>query len=163
MRACVVVGLVFALACMAVAGEEPKQRPNSAAGAFVSAELAGEVIKWQLDLGADAGKKTYEMTADVKVTYAEKDGVKEASSIRRASGRDFPAREGTVVAKAKFVSAKLDGEKVLVTAKLAEGDKELQVTLPKQLTVYYREEEGKLNAYSVGIPRPPRAPKAETK
>jgi len=163
MRACVVVGLVCALACMAVAGEGQRQRPNAASGAFVSAELAGEVIKWQIDLGAEAGKKTYEMTAEVKVTYSEKEGVKEGRSIRRASGRDFPAREGTVVVKGKFVSAKLDGEKVLVTVKPAEGDKDLEVTLPKQLSVYYREEEGKLNAYGVGIPRPPRAPKADVK
>jgi len=156
MRACLVVGLAVALAGMAVAGEEQKQRPSAAAGTFVSAEIAGEVIKWQIDLGADAGKKTYEMTVDVKVTYAEKDGVKQASSIRRASGPDRPAREGTVVAKGKFVSAKLDGEKVLVTIKPAEGDKDLEVTLPKALSVYYREEDGKLNAYGVGIPRPPR-------
>ncbi|HUT32294.1 MAG TPA: hypothetical protein VNE39_02335 [Planctomycetota bacterium] len=163
MRACVVVGLVFALACMAVAGDAPRQRPNSAAGAFVSAELAGEVIKWQIDLGADAGKKTYEMTADVKVTYAEKDGVKQASSIRRAGGPDRPAREGTVVVKGKFVSAKLDGEKVLVTIKPAEGDKDLEVTLPKQLSVYYREEGGKLLAYGIGVPHTHSTPKAEAK
>ena len=163
MRASMVVGLAVALACVAVAGEETKQRPSSAAGAFVSAELAGEVVKWQLDLGADAGKKTYEMTVDVKVTYTEKDGVKEASTIRRAAGPDRPAREGTVVAKGKFVSAKLDGEKVLVTIKPAEGDKDLEVTLPKQLSVYYRDEDGKLTAYGIGMPRAPRTPKAEEK
>lgn len=156
MRAYPAIGLAVVLAGVAVAGEGQRQRPNAAAGAFVSAEIAGEAVKWQIDLGADAGKKTYEMTVDVKVTYAEKDGVKQATSIRRAAGRDFPAREGTVVVKGKFVSAKLDGEKVLVTIKPEGGDKDLEVTLPKALTVYYREEDGKLNAYSVGVPRPPR-------
>jgi len=155
------VSVVLALAWATTSQAGERVRPKDAAGAFVSAEIAGEVVKWELDLGADAGKKTFEMTVDVKVTYAEKEGVKEASSIRRAGGPDRPAHEGTVVVKGKFVSAKLDGEKVLVTITPAEGDKALEVVLPKQLTTYYREAEGKLLAYSIGLPRPPRTPAAK--
>ncbi len=162
MRACVVVGLASALAAMAMAGEATKTKGASATGAFVSAEVAGDVVKWQLDLGGDAAKKTFEMSVGVTVTYAEKDGVKQGQSIRPGAGPDRPAREGTVVAKGKFVSAKLDGEKLLVTVKPAEGDKDLEVTLPKQLLVYYRDENGKLNASIVIAPRP-RTSKAEPK
>jgi hypothetical protein len=160
MKALVSATAILALAWAAtVAAGEERQRPSSASGAFVSAELAGEVINWQLDLGQEAGKKTYEMTVDVKVAYSEKDGVKQGQSIRRAAGRDLPPRPDTVVVKGKFVSAKLQDDKVLVTITPAEGDKPLEVVLPKQLSVWYREEGGKLTAYSVGIPRPPRQPK----
>lgn len=160
MRACVVVGLALAVASLAIAGEEPKQRPNFGAGTFVSAEVAGEVVKWTVDLGGDAGKKTLEMSADVKVQYLEKEGVKQAQGIAAAAGRDFREMEGAVVAKGKFASAKLDGEKVVVSIK-AEGDKALDVVLPAKVGVVYREQEGKLTLFRIGVPRPPRAPKAE--
>ena len=163
MRACVVVGLVFAVACMAMAGEEPKVRPNFGTGTFVSAEVAGEVVKWQLDLGGDAGKKTLEMAVEVKVQYLEKEGVKQAQSIRAAAGKDFREMEGAVVGKGKFVSAKLDGEKVLVAIKPAEGDKNLEVVLPAKLMVVYRQDGEKLTAFSIGVVRTPRTPKAEAK
>ena len=161
MRKLAVVGAVVALGWATMAHGGERRRPSQAAGAFVSADLADEVVKWQLDLGEEAGKKIYEMAADVSVTYTEKDGVKEASSIRRASGRQRPAREGTVVVKGKFVSAQLkEGEdKVLVTIAPAEGEKPaaLEVVLPKQLSVWYREgEDGKLSAWGIGVPRPPR-------
>jgi len=99
------------------------------------------------------------MTVDVKAQYTEKDGVKEASSIRRTGGRSRPPREGTQVLTGKCVSAKPQGEKVLVTITPAEGENPaaVEVVLPKQLAVYYREgEEGKLTAYGIGIVRPPR-------
>lgn len=157
MRKLAVIGAVVALAWAMMAYGGERRRPSQAKGAFVSAEVADEVIKWQLDLGEEGGKKTYEMSVDVKVQYAEKEGVKEASSIRRAGGRDRPAREGTVVVKGKFVSAKLQEEKVLVTITPAEGEKPLQVVLPKQLSVWYREgDDGKLTVYGIGAPRPPR-------
>jgi len=164
-RKLVASGLVVAMAwaTAALAGEEPKKGPDFATGTFVSVEVAGEVVKWQLDLGGDAGKKVYEMAVEVKVQYTEKDGVKQASGIRRAAGRDFPAKDGAVVAKGKLASAKLDGEKVLVTITPAEGDKALEVVLPAKLTVVYRKEGEKLAAFGIGIPRPPREPKAETK
>ena len=153
MRRLVVAGMVLALAwaTTALAGED-RPRPKQATGDFVSAELAGDVVKWQIDQGQEAGKKTFELAAEVKVTYAEKDGVKQAQNIRAASGPDRPAREGTVVAKGKFASAKLQGENVLVTI-TTEGDKALEVTLPKKLSVYYREEEGKVTVFSIGVPR----------
>ena len=155
-RKLMLVSVVLALAWAATS--EAGQRTPPVSGAFVSATLDGAVIKWELDLGGDAGKKTYEMTVDVQVTYAEKEGVKEGQRIRQAGGPDRPAREGTVAVKGKFVSAKLDGEKVMVTIKPAEGDKDLEVVLPKKLSVYAREQEGKLTAFSIGIPRPPRPP-----
>jgi len=162
-RKLLLVSAVLGLACAAtsLAGER-RQRPKRATGTFVSAKLEGDVIKWQLDLGQDAGKKTFEMTADVRVRYAEKEGVKQAQSIRRAGGREFRAREGTVTVKGKFVAAKLQGEKVLVTVTPAEGEKAapLEVTLPKQLSVWYREgKEGKLTAYGIGVPRQRGRPK----
>lgn len=153
MRACVVVGLVLALACVALAGEEPKARPNVASGTFVSAELAAETIKWQLDLGADAGKKTYEMAAEIKVQYLEKEGVKQAQAIGAAAGRDFRELEGAVVAKGKFASAKLDGDKVTVTIALPEGGKTLDVVFPAKLMVIFRQDGEKLTAYRIGIAR----------
>ena len=159
MRKLLLGSAVLALACAATAlAAERRQRPEQAAGTFVSAELAGDIIKWQLDLGEDAGKKTFEMAADVSVRYAEKDGVKEAQTIRRASGRASRAREGTVTVKGKFVEAKLqkDKEKVLVTITPAEGEKpaDLVVTLPKQLSVWYRKgEDGKVTVYGIGVPR----------
>jgi len=161
-RTLVVASAILSLAVMAAAfaGEE-RQRPPTATGAFVSAELAGETIKWQLDLGADLGKKTYEMPAAVEVRYIEKEGAKPAAQTVRRTGRDFPLREGQKAVKGTFVSAKLDGEAVLLTIKPAEGDKNLEFTLPKQLTVMYREEGGKLNAFSVGVPRTPREPRAK--
>ncbi len=162
MRACVVVGLIAALACMAVAGEEPKARPSFGAGTFVSAEVAGDVVKWQIDLGGDVGKKTLEMTAAVKLQYVEKEGVKQAQSIRpAASERGFRELEGAVVAKGTVTGAKLDGEKVLVSIKPAEGEKALEVVLPAKVGVAYREQDGKLTLFSIGIPRAPRPPKAE--
>ena len=166
MRKLVMVGLVLGLAwaMTARAGEETKQRPTVAAGAFVSAELAGDIVKWTLDLGGDAGKKVFELTADVKVQYIEKEGVKQAQGIRAAAGRDFRELEGAVVAKGKFASAKLDGEKVLVTITPAEGDKALEVTFPKQIAAMYRTgEDGKITVLGVGLPRAPRAPKGEAK
>jgi hypothetical protein len=155
-RKFVAVGMVLAVAWATTAlGGQPGQRPSQATGTFVSAELAGEVVNWQLDLGQDGGKKTYEMAAEVRVQYAEKDGVKQAQSIRGAAGRDFPQREGTVAAKGKFASAKLQGESVLVTITLSEGAKALEVTLPKQLAVRYREGDGgKLTAFSIGVQAP---------
>jgi hypothetical protein len=161
----VAVGLVLALGLVtvALAGEEPKQRPPMANGTFVSATLAGELVKWEIDLGGDAGKKTYEMSADVKVQYADKDGVKQAQSIRAAAGRDFREKEGMVVAKGKFASAKIDGEQVVVTITPAEGDKPLVVNLPVKLSVMYQEADGKLTAFGIGVPRAPRPPKAEGK
>jgi hypothetical protein len=66
------------------------------------------------------------------------------------------------VAKGKLASAKLQGDNVLVTITPAEGEKALEVTLPKKLTVMYREEGEKLTAVGIGVPRPP-APKPETK
>lgn len=155
MRKLVVVGLMLAMAwaTTALAGET-RRRPDRAEGTFVSAQLAGDLVKWELDLGQEAGKKTFEMAADVKVQYTEKEGVKQAQSIRRAAGRDRPAREGTVVAKGKFASAKLQDEKVLVTITPAEGEKALEVTLPKQLNVWYRKgDDGKVTVYSIGVPR----------
>jgi hypothetical protein len=164
MRKLVVVGLMLGLAwaTTALAGED-RPRPPQKTGTFVSAELAGEVVKWQLDLGEDAGKKTYEMSADVKVTYAEKEGVKQGIWVRPAAGRDRPAREGTVVVKGKFASAKPQGENVLITITPAEGEKALEVTFPKKLAVMYREEEGKVTVFGIGVPRPPATPKPETK
>ena len=162
MRVCVAVGLMFAVACTALAGEEPKERAKQATGTFVAAELAGEVVKWQIDLGGDAGKKTYEMAAAVRVTYTEKDGAKQGQSIRGASAPDRAPREGTVAAKGKFTSAKVQGDNVLVTVAL-EGDKTLEVTLPKKLQVRYREEGAKLTASSIGIPRTRPAAKGEAK
>jgi len=151
----VVAGLVFALAWAApiLAGEE-RPRPKQATGTFVSAQLAGDVVKWELDLGQDAGKKTFEMSAEVKVIYTEKEGVKQAQSIRRAAGRDRPAKEGTVVAKGKFAAAKLQDENVLVTITPAEGDKALEFTLPKQLSAWYLEgDDGKVTVFGIGVPR----------
>ena len=158
MRKLLLGSAVLALACAATSlAAERRQRPEQAAGTFVSAELAGDIIKWQLDLGEDAGKKTFEMAADVSVRYAEKDGVKEAQTIRRASGRERRAREGTVSVKGKFVKAELqkDKEKVLVTITPAEGEKPpLVVTLPKKLSVWYRKaEDGKVTVYGIGVPR----------
>jgi hypothetical protein len=155
-RKCVVVGMVLALAwATTVLGGE---RPKFATGTFVSAELADAVVKWTIDLGGDAGKKVYEMTADVKTQYVEKEGVKEAQAIRAAAGRDFKEKEGAVVAKGKFKSATLKDENVVVTITPAEGEKALEVTLPKKVAVMYREgDEGKLIAISVGVPRPPKA------
>lgn len=156
--AAVAVALTVAWATMAHAGEQ-RARPSRAMGAFVSAEIAGDVVNWQLDLVEKGGQKTYEMTVDVQAQYVEKDGVKEASSIRRTGGRSRPPREGTQVLAGKFVSAKLQGEKVLVTITPAEGENPapVQVVLPKQLATYFRAgEEGKLTAYSIGIVRPPR-------
>ena len=102
------------------------------------------------------GKKTFETTVDVQAQYTEKEGVKAASFIRRTGGRARPPKEGTLVLAGKFVSAKLDGENVLVSIKPAEGEA-VEVALPKQLAAYYREGEGgKLEAFGIGIPRPPR-------
>ncbi len=162
MRACVVVGLALAVACMAVAGEVTKERPNYGVGTFVSAEVAGELVRWQLDLGGDAGKKTFETSADVKVQYIEKDGVKQGQGIRGVGGKDFREREGAVVAKGKFASAKLDGEKVLVSIKLPEGDKSLEFVFPAKLIVFYRQEGEKLTALSITGGRP-QAPKSDAK
>jgi len=97
----------------------------------------------------------------VKLQYVEKEGVKQAQSIRpAASERGFREVEGAVVTKGKVASAKLDGEKVVVSLK-AEGDKALDVVLPAKVGIVYSEQEGKLLLRSIGIPRPPRAPKAE--
>jgi hypothetical protein len=153
--------LAMAWATTTMAGEEGA-RPKQATGTFVSAELAGDLVKWQFDLGQDAGKKTYEMAVEVKVQYAEKEGAKQAQGIRPAAGRDFRDREGMTVAKGKLASAKLQGDNVLVTITPAEGEKALEVTLPKKLTVMYREEGEKLTAVGISVPRPP-APKPETK
>ena len=157
-RKLVMVGAVLAMvwSAQALAGEE-RQRPTPASGTFVSAALEGDVLKWTLDLGQDAGKKTYEMTAEVRADYVEKEGVKEAQRIRRTGGREMPAKEGVTAVKGKFVSAKLDGEKVIVSIMPAGAEKAVEVTLPKLLSVYYREAEGKLNAFSIGVPRPPAA------
>lgn len=157
MRACVVVGLVFALVCAAMAGEGTKERPNFGTGTFVSAEIAGEVVKWQLDLGVggEASKKTFEMPVEVRVQYIEKEGVKQGLGIRGVGGKDFREREGAVVAKGKFASAKLDGEKVLVSIK-TEGDKSLDVVFPAKLMVIYRQEGDKLTAFGISAPRTPR-------
>ena len=154
----IAVALTVAWAMMAHGGEQ-RARPTQAAGAFVSAEIAGDVVKWQLDLVEKGGQKTYEMTVDVQAQYVEKDGVKEASSIRRTGGRSRPPREGTKVLVGKFVSATLKDEKVVVSITPAEGENAaaVEVVLPKQLAVYHRAgEEGKLMAYSIGIVRPPR-------
>jgi len=154
----VLLGLAMTLACgaLVLAGEERKA-PSQATGTVVSATLAGDVIKWEIDLGADAGKKTYEMTADVQVAYTEKDGVKQATSIRSAKGREFKAKEGVTVAKGKFASAKVGDDGAVVTITPTEGDKALEVKLPKQVGVFYREgDDGKLLAMGIGVPRPPK-------
>ena len=88
MKRLVLVSVVVAVACAATAlAGERRQRPKRATGTFVSAELAGDIVKWQLDLGEDAGKKTFELTAEVSVRYVEKDGVKQAQIVRRTGGR----------------------------------------------------------------------------
>ncbi len=160
MRACVVVGLALAIASMGMAGEAPKRPGGSfGQGTFVSAEVAGEVVKWQIDLGGDAGKKTLEMSAAVKVQYVEKDGVKQLQRMMpAASERNFRDMEGAVVTKGTVTGAKLDGEKVVVSLK-GEGDKALDVILPLKVGVFYTEQEGKLLLRSIGVPRPPRTPR----
>jgi hypothetical protein len=157
MRTLVVVGVVVvAMACAttALAGEQ-RTRPDFATGDFVSAKLAGEIVTWEFDLGEDAGKKTYEMDAAVRVQYTEKDGVKEGTGIRLAEGRDFRARDGAVVVKGTFVSALLKDEKVVVTI-TPEGEKPepLAVTLPTKLMIVSRkDEEGKAKVLGIGPPR----------
>jgi len=157
MRKHVAFGFVLTLAwATAVLAADAPKKGIQATGTFVSAQLAGDVVKWEVDLGADAGKKTFEMTADVQVAYTEKDGAKQATGIRSAKGREFKAQEGVTVAKGKFASAKVEGDSVLVTITPTEGDKALEVKLPKQVSVRYTEAEGKLVAMSIGVPRPPK-------
>ena len=159
-----VLGLALALACVSLvlaADNSTMKRPPMATGTLASLAVAGDVAKWEIDLGADAGgKKTYEMTADVQVAYKEKDGAKQALTIRSAKGREFKAKEGIVVAKGKLASAKVGADNVVVTITPSEGDKPLEVTLPLKVTVMYKEEDGKLTAMGIGVPRPP---KTETK
>jgi len=156
MRKLVTLGLMMAMAvgATALAGEK-RTRPDFATGTFVSAKLADKAIAWEFDLGGDAGKKTYEMGAAVKVQYAEKDGAKEATGIRLADGRDFRAKDGTTIVKGAFVSATLKDEKVVVTI-TPEGEKAepLTVTLPAKLRIVSRKDaEGKVKVLGIGLPR----------
>ena len=79
MKLALILMLVFAALCLV--GTLVIQAP---------AEVAGDVAKWTIDLGGDAGKKTYEMSVDVKVQYIEKEGVKQAQGIRAAAGWRWP-------------------------------------------------------------------------
>jgi len=156
MKKLVAAGLIVAMAVGATAmAAEKRTRPDFATGTFVSAKLADKAITWEFDLGGDAGKKTYEMGAAVKVQYAEKDGAKEATGIRLADGRDFRAKDGTTIVKGAFVSATLKDEKVVVTI-TPEGEKAepLTVTLPTKLSIVSRKDkEGKVKVLGIGLPR----------
>ena len=162
MRRHLVFGSIVMLAwATTVLAAEDDKRPTRAAGTVVSATLDGGLIKWEVDLGQEAGgKKALEMTADVRALYTEKDGVKQALRIFRAGGREFTPKEGQTLVTGKVTAAKVDGDTVLITVTPSAGEKPaaLELKLPTKVSVGYREGEGgKLALWSIGVPRPPKA------
>jgi hypothetical protein len=158
----VIVGLALALAAVwtttAVAGEARKGGTR-ATGTVVSVKIEGEATQWEVDLGAEGGKKTFEMPVEVRVLYTEKDGAKQALRIMRTGGRTFTPKEPMQLATGKITAAKVEGENVLVSVTPTEGEKPaaVEVKLATKVSVSYREGEGgKLMAYGIGVPRTPR-------
>jgi hypothetical protein len=143
-----VLGLVaaFAVGSVALAGEPgvPKEKPKGghATGTFASATLEGENILWKIN--TEGVEKTYEMGADVVVLYTEKGGQKNVASIGSKGRRAVEAKGKQQVAEGKFVKAALEGGKVSITVKVA--DAEQIFVLTQEVSVSYREKQGKLLA-----------------
>jgi len=116
-----IVGLVTG----ALAQEQEKKRRGGklekVTGTFVSATVEGGNV--QLKISTDDGEKTYEMPATVVAICREKNGQKLARMIRVSRGRKAPQAKGNMqVVQGDIQSAALQGNKVVVTIKPAEGE-----------------------------------------
>jgi len=140
------------LAGQAFAGGK-REKPEDANGKFVSAALAAETIQWKLAMEADGVEKTFDMAADVCVTYTEKNGQKRASSIAPPGKKAPEAKGNRLVASGKFVKAEFQGKQVAVTVKVA--DQEQVFLIGQALTVRYTQQGDKLVASRIAAaPRP---------
>lgn len=158
-RAVVVVGLVAAMvvATWASAGQERKRdkgkrKGESATGLFVSAELAGEKTNWKITTEDDQAEKTFEMAAKVVVMYMERQGQNVALNIRPLGKRVPEAKGKRLVAQGTFVKAELQGNKVVVTVNVGEGDaaEKKDFALSSRVRVAYRaKKDGTIAAMSI--------------
>jgi len=138
---CVIVALAIGgLVTSALAQQEKKQRrgkPEKVSGTFVSASVEGGQVELKID--TDDGEKTYEMSASVVALCREKKGQKMARMVRVSRAGKTPKAKGkTEVVQGDIQSAALQGTKVVMTIKPADGDA-TQVALTSQLTVVCRQ------------------------
>ena len=132
-----IVGLVTS----ALAQEQEKKRRGGklekVTGTFVSATVEGGNV--QLKINTDDGEKTYGMSATVVAICREKNGQKLARMIRVSRGRKAPQAKGNMqVVQGDIQSAALQGNKVVVTIKPAEGEA-TSVALTSNVSVLCRQ------------------------
>lgn len=172
------LGLVLAIAGQATAREggeggkkrkaergegKKRQKPERAQGTLEAASLKGGNIEWTVAVeDEDGGKasKTFQMSANVLVAYAERDGTNHARMIR-AAGRKTPEGKGkTQFAQGTFVQAAVAGDAATLTIKV--GDEEKPFQMGTAVKVAYRAAgDGTLTALIIGGGRPPRKAKGE--
>ena len=138
---CVIVALAIGgLVTSALAQQEKKQRrgkPEKVSGTFVSASVEGGQVELKID--TDDGEKTYQMSASVVALCREKNGQKLARMIRVSRGRRAPQPKGNMqVVQGDIQSAALQGNKVVVTIKPAEGEA-TSVALTSNVSVLCRQ------------------------
>ena len=168
----VVVLVVLALGCEALAGERGQKRarerpdrpqPMAVAGSLVAAEVEGDVVKLRIKT-ADAGEdKVVEMPASVAVFYIARGGQKRVINLRAAGKRPFQAKGNAQVAQGQFVKAVVEGDSVAVTVKVGEGEaaEEQTFTMPNKITAQCREKGGRLITRGITAARGARRPRKE--
>ena len=116
---------IVAMATAALAQQQEKKRRGGklerVTGTFVSATVENGTVT--LKVNTDDGEKTYEMSATVLAICREKNGQKLARMIRVSRGRRAPQPKGNMqVVQGDIQSAALQGNRVVVTIKPAEGE-----------------------------------------
>lgn len=139
-RSAIAILAIAGLVTSALAQQEKKQRRGKlekVTGTFVSATVENGTVTVKINI--DDGEKTYEMSATVVAICREKNGEKLARMIRVSRGGKAPQPKGNMqVVQGDIQSAVLQGNKVIVTIKPAEGEA-TTVSLTARINVLCRE------------------------
>lgn len=142
----VVAGL--AVAGVALAGGRKEQNaPKEGGGVFISATPKAEGGALDLKMALDnEGERVFELPARVAVMYLEQNEKKLVRMIRVPGRRAPEAKGNALIAQGTLTKAELQGNRVLVTLKVGEGDKaaDQQFTMASRLEIAYCDEGGKL-------------------